>query len=92
MKTNAKLEANNAVKLLYKLINNLLYFDNPEKKMRLYIFINFLKQEVFKLIHNEMKYLNYTHIYEKLIRDIYIFNMFIKLHKYLRHYFHYQLH
>ena len=33
----------NAIKLLYKLINNLLYFDNVKIKMRLYILIKILK-------------------------------------------------
>ena len=33
---NIKLEEN-AIKLLYKLINNLLYFDNIKRKIRLYI-------------------------------------------------------
>ena len=54
--------------------------------------IRILKYEVFKLIHDEMKYLDYTRTHEKLIYDIYIFNMFIKLNKYLRHYPYYQLH
>ena len=36
MKINIELEKN-AVKLLYKLINNLLYFDDIEREMRLYI-------------------------------------------------------
>ena len=42
MKINAKLEEN-AVKLLYKLINNLLYFDDAEIKMRLCVSIKTLK-------------------------------------------------
>ena len=90
MKINAKLK-NNIVKLLYKLINNLLNFNNLKKKMRLYVSIKTLKYKVFKLIHDEMKHFNYARTYKKLIRDIYIFNIFIKLYKYLRHYPHYQL-
>ena len=86
IKANIKLK-DNIVKLLYKLINDLLYFDNFDKEMRLYIFTKTLKQKVFKLVYNKMKYLNYIRIHEKLIRDIYIFNIFIKLHKYLRHCF-----
>ena len=38
-----------------------------------------------------MRYFDYAHIYEKLTHNIYIFNMFIKLYKYLRYYFYYQL-
>ena len=84
MKININLN-NNAIKLFYKLINELFYFDNFEKKMRLYISTTILKYEIFKLIHDEIKYFNYTRIHEKLIRDIYIFNIFIKFHKYLRY-------
>ena len=91
MKTNAKLEADNAARLSYKLINDLFYFDDSERGMRLYILIKTLKQKVFKLAHNEMRYSGYAHIHEKLTRGIYIFNMFIKLHKYLRHYSYCQL-
>ena len=43
VKINVELEADNAVKLLYKLINDLLYFNDFEKGMRLYIFIKTLK-------------------------------------------------
>lgn len=51
---------NNAIKLLYKLINDLFYFDDFEKEMRLYILIKILKYEIFKLTHNEMRYFNYV--------------------------------
>ena len=37
MKINDEL-GKNVVKLSYKLINDLLYFDNDEKRLRLYIF------------------------------------------------------
>ena len=57
--------------------------------MRLCVLIRILKYEIFKLAHDEMKHFNYARIYKKLIRDIYIFNMFIKLYKYLRYCFHY---
>ena len=89
IKINVKLKEN-VIKLLYKLINNLLYFDDIKRGIRLYI-SKTLKQEVFKLTYNKIKYLGYTRIYKKLIRDIYIFNIFIKLYKYLRYYFYYQL-
>ena len=36
MKINIKLKKN-AIKLLYKIINNLFYFDNTKKRIRLYI-------------------------------------------------------
>ena len=88
MKTNAKLK-DIVIKLLYKLINNFFYFNDFKKKMRLCVLTKILKHEVFKLVYDEMRYFDYVRIHEKLIRNIYIFNVFIKLHKYLRHYFHY---
>ena len=57
--------------------------------MRLYISIKTLKQEVFKLIYNKIKYLDFIYIYKKLTYNIYIFNIFIKLYEYLRYYYYY---
>ena len=42
IKINANLKEN-AVKLLYKLINNLLYFDNVKIEMRLCVLIKILE-------------------------------------------------
>ena len=42
IKINAELEEN-AIKLLYKLINDLLYFDDVGIEMRLYILIKILE-------------------------------------------------
>lgn len=74
----------NATKLLYQLINDLFYFDNFEKEMRFYISTKILKHEIFKLIYNKIKYSDYARIHKKFIRDIYIFNILIKLYEYLR--------
>ena len=80
---------NNIIKLLYKLINDLLYFNDPKREIRLYVLIKPLKYEVFKLIDNKIRYSGYIRIYKKLIYNIYIFNILIKIYKYLRYYFHY---
>ena len=92
MKKNIDLEPKNAAKLPYQLINNLLYFENSERDMRLCIPTKTLKHEVFKLAHNEMRHPGYARTHEKLTRGIYIFNMSTKLHEYLRHCPHCQLH
>ena len=42
IKINVKLKEN-AIKLLYKFINNLFYFENIERGIRLYILIKILK-------------------------------------------------
>ena len=80
---------NNFIKLLYKLINDLLYFNDFKREIRLYVLTKSLKYEVFKLTHDEIEYFNYARIYKKLTRNIYIFNILIKLYKYLRYYFYY---
>ena len=56
--------------------------------MQLYI-LTVLKYDILKLTYNEIKYLEYTHTHEKLTRNVYIFNIFTKLYKYLRYYSHY---
>ena len=80
----------NVVKLLYRLIDEILYFDNNEKDLRLYI-SSTIKVEVFKLVYNEIDHSDYIRIYKKLIEGFYIFGIIIKLHKFLRYYLHYQL-
>ena len=90
MRINVDLK-DNAVRLSYKLINNLLYFDDSEIEIRLYVLIRILEYKVFRLAHDEMKYFDYTRTYKKLTRNIYILNIIIKLHKYLRYYSYCQL-
>ena len=84
MKINKELKKN-IIKLLYLLIDNLFYFNNLKKEMRLYIFIKILKHKMFKLVYNKIRYFNYVRIYKKLTRNIYIFNILIKLYEYLRY-------
>ena len=64
MKVNNKLKEN-IISLTYKLINNLLYFDNNKNKLRLYISFS-IKVEIFKLTYDKIRYLEYTRIYKRL--------------------------
>ena len=89
IKKNHDLEENIA-KLLYRLVDNLFYFDDNERGLRLYVSI-VLKEEIFKLVHNEMGYSNYTRTYKRLINGLYIYNIIIKLYKFIRYYPYYQL-
>lgn len=89
MKKNEKL-AKNAIKLSYKLINDLLYFDNDEKDFHLCI-SNFIKIKIFKLMYNEMNYSEYVYTHERFIKKLYIHNIIIKFYKFIRYYSHYQL-
>ena len=76
--------------MLYKIIDDLFYFDDDERDLRLYMLI-VIKVEVFKLAHNEIKYFDYAYTYKRLIEKLYIFNIITKLYKFIRHCSHYQL-
>ena len=56
--------------------------------MRLYISI-VLEYKILKLAYNEIEYLEYARTYKKLTRNIYIYNLSIKLYEYLRYYLYY---
>ena len=89
IKANDRLD-DNSVKLSYKLIENLLYFNDDEKGLRLYI-SSVMKAEIFKLAHDEMRHPRYARTHKRLTQDLYIYNMTIKLHEFIRHYPHCQL-
>ena len=76
------------VKLLYDFINNLLYYKTKLGVLRLYISLD-LKNKVFKIIYNKIDYLEYIKIYKKLIIDLFIYNIAIKLYKYIYYYSYY---
>ena len=50
-----------------------------------------MKTEVFKLTHNEMRYLDYAYTHKRLIKKLYIFNIITKLYKFIRYCSHCQL-
>ena len=68
-------------------MNNLLYFDNNEKDLRFYI-PSIMKTKVFKLTYNEINHFNYTRTYKRFIKKLYIFEIIIKFHKFIRYYSH----
>ena len=73
--------------MLYKMIDDLLYFDDDKRGLRFCVLI-IMKVEVFKLAHNEMRYSNYVYTHKRLIKKLYIFNIATKLYKFIRHYSH----
>ena len=87
MRDNNTLEEN-IIKLLYRLINNLLYYDNNKRDLYLCI-STLLKAKVFKLIYNEIRYLDYIKTYKKLTKKLYIFELITKLYKFIRYYLYY---
>ena len=74
----------NAAKLPYRLINDLLYFNDDEKDLRLYI-PSAIEGEVFKLTHNKIGHLGYARTYERLTSNIYMLGLSPKLYKFIRH-------
>ena len=71
--------------MLYKLVNELLYFDDDERDLRLYV-STAIEAKVFRLIYNKIEYLGYVYTYKKLTKELYIFNIAIKLYKFIRYY------
>ena len=86
---NAALKKNAAI-MSYKIIDDLLYFDDDERDLRLYM-STAIKVEIFKLTHNEMKHLDYAHTHKRLIEKLYIYNITTKLYEFIRHCFYCQL-
>ena len=74
--------------MFYKIVDDLLYFDDDERRLRLCV-PSTIKVEVFKLAYDKIKHFEYTRIYERLTKELYIFNMSIKLYEFIRHYSHY---
>ena len=74
----------------YKIINDLLYFDDDKRGLRFYILI-VIKVEIFKLAYDEMKHFDYARTHERLIEEFYIYNMTTKLYEFIRHCSHCQL-
>ena len=76
--------------MLYKIIDDLFYFDDDERNLRLCVSI-VIKTEVFKLAYDEMRHLDYARTHKRLIEKLYIYNMITKLYEFIRHYLYYQL-
>ena len=86
---NATLKKN-AATMSYKLINDLFYFDDDKRDLRLCISTT-IKIEIFKLTHDEIKHFNYAYTHKRFIEKLYIFNIITKLYNFIRHCFYYQL-
>ena len=80
---NKNLEKN-AVELPYQILDNVLYFKNDERGLRLCISIA-IEGEVFKLAHDKMGHLGYTRTLERLTQGLFIYNLSTKLHEFIRH-------
>lgn len=90
VKGNAAL-GSNAAKLPYRIVNDLLYFNDDQRGLRLYIPTTALESEVFQLAHDEMGHPGYARTHKRLTEGLYIYNLAAKLHDFIRHYPHCQL-
>lgn len=75
----------NAAKLAYEVVGQVLYFRDDEQGLRLCIPTSAIEAEVFKLAHDEMGHPGYARTHEKLTEGVYIHNMSKKLHEFIRH-------
>ncbi len=76
--------------LFYRVIDDLLYFNDNERGLRLYIPIS-IEIEVFKLAYDEIKYLGYIRTYKRFTDSVYIYNITTKLYNFIRFYPNYRL-
>ena len=79
---NIKYFKKNAVELLYQILDNIRYFENDERGLRLCI-TTVIEGEVFKLTHDKIRQPDYTRTYKRLTQGLFIYNLFIKLHKFI---------
>ena len=86
---NATLKKNAAI-MLYKIIDDLFYFDDDKRGLRLCV-STIIKIEVFKLTHNEIRHFDYVYTHKRFIEELYIYNMTTKLYEFIRYCFYCQL-
>ena len=86
---NATLKKNAAI-MLYKIIDDLFYFDDDKRGLRFCV-LTIMKIKVFKLTYDEMRYFDYAYTHKRLIEELYIYNIITKLYKFIRYCFHCQL-
>ena len=82
---NAALKKN-AATMPYKIIDDLFYFDDDKRDLRLCVLI-VIKVEIFKLAHDEIRHFDYVYTHKRLIEEFYIYNIITKFYKFIRHCF-----
>ena len=84
---NNEIFKKNVIKLSYRVINNLFYFDDNEKGLHFYNF-SIMKTKVFKFIYNEISYFDYVRTHKRFTKKLYIFKIIIKFHEFIHYYSH----
>lgn len=75
----------NAITLLYRIINDLLYFNDNKKGLRLCI-LTAIEAKIFKLTYNKIGHPGYGRTYKRLTDRLYLYNIWKKLHEVIRYY------
>ncbi len=81
------LERNNALRsdvtrLLYEIRDDLIFYKDLEKKSYLYI-LKSLYDRMFKIVYDDIDYLEYAQIYKRLINLLYFYDLLKNLYKYI---------
>ena len=74
----------NVVKLLYEIRDNLIFYKDLKKESHLCI-LKSLYDRMFKIVYDDIDYLEYAQTYEKLIDLLYFYNLLKNLHEYIQH-------
>lgn len=82
-KENAEL-GENAATLPYQIVEDLLYYKDDERGLRLCIPENCIA-EVFRLAHDEQGHPGYARTHERLTHSVYVIGLSKKLHEFIRH-------
>ena len=82
IEVNIKLDENTSV-LLYKLIDNLIYYKDSECSLQLSISsVEDIEKELFQQTHDELRHSEYVRTHKHLTEELYFFNLLKKLYKF----------
>jgi len=73
-----------AAKLLYEIRDNLIFYKDLKKESHLYI-LKSLYNRMFKIVYDDIDYLEYAWIHKRLIDFFFFYNLLKNLLKYIQH-------
>jgi len=80
----------NAVRLSYEIRDDVIFYKDLEKESYLCI-LKSLYDRMFKIVYDDINYLEYVQTHKKLIDLLYFYNLLKNLYKYIQHYLQCQL-
>ncbi len=75
----------NAVRLSYEIRDDVIFYKDLEKESYLCI-LKSLYDRMFKIVYDDINYLEYVQTHKKLIDLLYFYNLLKNLYKYIQHY------